>query len=313
MALRVLLADESSTIKKVIQLALQDYAVEVKSVPIGLDVLPVAKVFKPDLVLADVLLTKRSGYEVCQDLKQDPETAQIPVILMWSGFMEIDAHKADECQSDGRLEKPFDADQLRNLVQSLVPRTKANIISEYLTFPDLPEFDEAAHQAPVAPNAAMEIPTISLDEMDSDEDFAQVPLTSPDPQNLDDADDGGWAQQDLKKFKIPMVESEDFAKKFVIPEDELTKARIEVSGDFEEISFNEAEEAEISRPAPPPTHKPQIHEQKMDFDQDLVEKVLRQEARQVIESICWKILPEIAEKIVREEINKILRESEKSI
>jgi len=51
MALRVLLADESSTIKKVMQLALSDFAVEVRSVPVGFDVLPVAQNFKPDIVL----------------------------------------------------------------------------------------------------------------------------------------------------------------------------------------------------------------------------------------------------------------------
>jgi hypothetical protein len=45
----------------------------------------------------------------------------------------------------------------------------------------------------------------------------------------------------------------------------------------------------------------------------MVEKVIREEAREVIESICWKMLPEIAERVVREEINKILRDSEKSI
>ena len=59
MALRVLLADESSTIKKAIQMALAEFAVDVKSVPSGLDVLAVAHTYQPDVVLADVLLTKK--------------------------------------------------------------------------------------------------------------------------------------------------------------------------------------------------------------------------------------------------------------
>ena len=78
MALRVLLADESTTIKKVVQLTLQDFDVDVRSVSVGLDVLSVTKTFKPDLIFADVLLAKRSGYEVCHDLKSDPETQKIP-------------------------------------------------------------------------------------------------------------------------------------------------------------------------------------------------------------------------------------------
>src|SRR5580698_858214 len=88
MALRVLLADESSTIKKVFQLALQDFAVEVRPVNLGIDVASVALSFKPDIIFADVLLQKKNGYDVCNELKQDPALSSIPVVLMWSGFME---------------------------------------------------------------------------------------------------------------------------------------------------------------------------------------------------------------------------------
>ncbi len=135
MALRVLLADESVTIKKVIQLALQDFAVEVKAVPVGLDVLEVSKSFQPDLVFADILLQKRSGYDVCRDLKKDSQTAAIPVILMWSSFMELDAKQVDACGADGRLEKPFEVEMLRKLVLDLVPRTRSQRLATFLEYP----------------------------------------------------------------------------------------------------------------------------------------------------------------------------------
>jgi CheY-like chemotaxis protein len=135
MALRVLLADESVTIKKVIQLALQDFAVEVKAVPVGLDVLEVSKSFQPDLVFADILLQKRSGYEVCADLKRDAATAAIPVVLMWSSFMELDQRQVDTCGADGRLEKPFEVEALRKLVLELVPRTRSQRMAHFLEYP----------------------------------------------------------------------------------------------------------------------------------------------------------------------------------
>lgn len=135
MALRVLLADESTTIKKVMQLALQDYGVDVKSVPVGSDALEVARAFKPDLVFADVLLQKRNGYEVCSDLKRDAELAGIPVVLMWSSFMELDESAYAGCGANGRLEKPFDVDSLRGLVSELVPKTSESKIAEYLRYP----------------------------------------------------------------------------------------------------------------------------------------------------------------------------------
>ena len=143
MALRVLLADESSTINRVMQLALQDFGVEVKAVPVGLDVLPVAKTFQPDIIFADVLLVKRNGYEVCADLKADADMQTVPVVLMWSSFMEVDESKLNQSAPDARLEKPFDAEALRQLVQDLVPKTQSNPISSYLQFPKMPEFKAA--------------------------------------------------------------------------------------------------------------------------------------------------------------------------
>jgi CheY-like chemotaxis protein len=359
MALRVLLADESSTIKKVMQLALQDFAVEVKAVPVGLDVLAVTKTFKPDIVFADVLLTKRNGYEVCADLKNDPETAATPVVLMWSGFMELDEVKAGECRADRRLEKPFDADTLRGIVKDLVQKTKTNPLSEYLTFPPMPEFEEAAAEPMPAPSSealrAGTSPGTRLDEIyaipedntgheleiPQGEEFSEVPLTASAPKSDDGAEDSDWSHQDLSKFKIQipkeeLAEGDDFASKFVIPQEELSQARIEVSGQFEEISFDEPKtktrsaipaetviaaaptpEAEPASAAPAPTAAPKVREEsvktqsRVDIDSEMMEKILREQAREVIESICWKVLPDIAERVVREEIQKILRDNEK--
>lgn len=160
MSLRVLLADESSTIKKVMQLALQDFNVEVKAVPVGLDVLEVTRAFKPDLIFADVLLSKRNGYEVSAELKADHELKVIPIILMWSGFMELDETKAQFSKADRRLEKPFDADTLRNMVRELVPKTQSNIISQYLSFPNLPEITEPVPVIPSQPGVTQSLPPL---------------------------------------------------------------------------------------------------------------------------------------------------------
>lgn len=346
MALRVLLADESSTIKKVMQLALSDFAVEVKAVPVGLDVLAVTKTFKPDIVFADVLLTKRSGYEVCADLKNDPETSHIPVVLMWSGFMEIDEAKAAESKADRRLEKPFDAEHLRSIVNDLVQKTKANPISSFLSFPDMPDFEETPEEKSTGSGDIYAIPEAGEEGFatipEADEEFAAVPLTNPKMSEDHEQDEGGWAHQDLTKFKIQLPENEsaDFASKFVIPQDdELSNAHIEVAGEFEEISFETPKAAAKSgaptadsfvskveksvkeqmmetlqkgSPKPASNAQPNI-QSKVDLNANMMEKVIREEAREMIESICWKVIPEIAERVIREEINKILKETEKSI
>ncbi|MCM2283009.1 MAG: response regulator [Bdellovibrionaceae bacterium] len=135
MALRVLLADESTTIKKVMQLALQDFAVEVKAVHSGLDVLEVARSFQPDIVFADVLLPKRNGYDVCADLKSDPGLKAIPCVLMWSSFMDLDEKAYLNARASGKLEKPFDVESLRGLILELVPTTQTQRLAHFLRFP----------------------------------------------------------------------------------------------------------------------------------------------------------------------------------
>ncbi len=299
MALRVLLADESSTIKKVMLLALQDYGVDVKSVPVGLDVLSVAKTYKPDIVFADVLLSKRSGYDVGRDLKSDPETQRIPVVLMWSGFMDLDETRARASMADDRLEKPFDADNLRGLVRKYVPRTQSNTISSYLSFPPMPQFEDPR------PTAGRDVEAeLELDE----EEFSQVPLT---PQQADTPpSEENWTQQALQNIKpAPVAESFQPTGKgnnpnfdqFMIPDNDLGEARVHSSGEFEEVTFSKK------------LVTPEASKAMSATETVLLERVAREEARAIIESICWKIMPEIAERVVREEISKILKQAEKEI
>src|ERR1044072_4389696 len=153
MALRVLLADESSTIKKVFQLALQDFAVDVRPVNVVLDVVPVAQNFKPDIIFADVLLQKKSGYDVAAEIKGNPALNEIPVLLMWSGFVDLDEDKFQASHANAQLEKPFDVAALRKLVTDLVPRTQNQRLSQFLAFPPMPEMDEKGNAAAPAAEA----------------------------------------------------------------------------------------------------------------------------------------------------------------
>jgi CheY-like chemotaxis protein len=155
MALRVLVADESATIKKVIQLALQDFGVTVKSIPVGNEVLELARSFRPDVVFADVLLSKKNGYDIAEEFKQDPQLRSVPVVLMWSGFVSFDEARFQSCGAVAKLEKPFDADTLRRVVQDHVLKAKTNLIAPFVSV-DLPDFVESSTsvEAPPAQNPA---------------------------------------------------------------------------------------------------------------------------------------------------------------
>lgn len=343
MALRVLLADESSTIKKVVQLALQDFAVDVKAVPIGLDVLPVAKTYKPDIIFADVLITKKNGYEVCAEIKSDPETKDIPVVLMWSGFMEIDESKLQASSANDRLEKPFDAEALRNLVHKWVPRTTNNPISSYLQFPEMPDFEETpthsleepGHDEMAHVHLNLNGPAANLEETQlgqiSTSGFEIAELEKP----LDEDSDDTWTRQDLSQFKI-QIPKDITSSQF----DSLEPNEIDLeSSQFEEIQFGESfsskhiaspELQDLTKSSPsisstPKKTEPLQRSQPViqqpsvksfssgDMSPEMMEKIIREEAREVIESICWKILPDIAERLVREELKKLLGEKDTSI
>ncbi len=166
MPLRVLLADESSTIKKVFQLTLQDYAVEVKSVNVGLDVKAVAQQFKPDIIFADILLQQKSGYDVSAEMKSDKDFLRTPVVLMWSGFMDIDEDKFLASRADAKLEKPFEVERLRSLINQLVPKTKSQNLSRFLTFPKHPDFEEPrSAPLPAAKNPRNPAPPVLAQEL----------------------------------------------------------------------------------------------------------------------------------------------------
>lgn len=312
MALRVLLADESSTIKKVMQLSLQDFAVEVRSVAVGLDVVSVSKVFKPDIIFADILLSKKNGYDVCFDLKSDSDTKNTPVVLMWSGFMELDEQKFQHCKANARLEKPFDAEMLRNLVKDLVQKTKTNPISDYLTFAQLPDFQESSRSNLDS----------SLDTDETSDEFSSVPLTSKNVSPLADA----WSESKLKDFSSINNENSEF---------ELSMdAQVNSEGDFDEITFididngepithesiNESLNKSASEDFKTISRQTSLNENdhssigKNDsFSLARQEEIFREESRKMIEKICWQILPEITERLVKEEINKLLKDVEKSI
>lgn len=136
MSLRVLLADESASIRKVFQMGLQDFGAEVKSVHNGLDVIEVAQNFAPDIIFADILLQKKNGYEVSIEIQKHNELSHVPVVLMWSSFMELDQQQYQASGAKGELEKPFDVENMRKLIRSLVQNTQSQMISDFLQFPD---------------------------------------------------------------------------------------------------------------------------------------------------------------------------------
>src|SRR5712691_10861569 len=90
-----------------VTLALKDQGIEVVSVGNGEAAIRKLPDLSPDLVLADIFMPVRSGYEVCEFVKRDARFAHIPVILLVGAFDPLDEHEAKRVGADGVLKKPF--------------------------------------------------------------------------------------------------------------------------------------------------------------------------------------------------------------
>jgi len=122
-AKKILLADDSLTIQKVVELTFSDSEYDLFCVSNGqraLDRIDAGEL--PDLVLADVVMPEKNGYEVCEAMKANPATARIPVVLLSGTFEPFDRDRAERLGCDAIVSKPFDSQQLLRQVEALLSR-----------------------------------------------------------------------------------------------------------------------------------------------------------------------------------------------
>lgn len=117
---KLLLADDSITIHKVVELILAGEGFEIKTMNNGEDAWAAIPDFKPDIVLADVEMPRMNGYLLCEKIKQDLSTSKIPVLLLAGAFEPFDEESAKRVHADGFVIKPFDAQELINKIQEAI-------------------------------------------------------------------------------------------------------------------------------------------------------------------------------------------------
>lgn len=116
MASRILLADDSITIQKVVNLTFADEGIEVVAVSNGEMAERRLTEIDPDLVLADIFMPGKNGYELCEHIKQSPQFQNVPVVLLVGAFEPFDQNEARRVKADAHLTKPFES---RNLVETV--------------------------------------------------------------------------------------------------------------------------------------------------------------------------------------------------
>lgn len=116
MGKKILVADDSVTIQKVIKLALSSDGYEIQTVNDGTEALRAIESYHPDLVLIDISLPQFDAFTIKKKCSENPATSGIGFVLMVSAFERPDEAQIQHLQFQGRLIKPFDPAHLRKVV-----------------------------------------------------------------------------------------------------------------------------------------------------------------------------------------------------
>src|SRR5690348_17029908 len=116
----LLLADDSITIQKVVAITFAGEDFRITTVDNGEDAIAKARDLRPDVILADVVMPRRNGYEVCEAIKGDAALRHIPVLLLAGTFEAFDEARARAARADGHIAKPFESQALINKVKELL-------------------------------------------------------------------------------------------------------------------------------------------------------------------------------------------------
>src|SRR5437867_1586566 len=181
MATRILLADDSITIQKVVNLTFADEGIEVVAVSNGdLAERRLAEV-APDLVLADIFMPGKNGYELCESIKENPQFQNVPVVLLVGAFEPFDQAEARRVRADAHLTKPFESRTLVETVRRLVGENSGG------SSKPVPRMTEATVEQPAAQEPAPAV-TFTTAELNFSAMIADsVPRASVQSETADDS------------------------------------------------------------------------------------------------------------------------------
>jgi len=170
---KLLLADDSVTIQRVIELTFADEDIQVIAVGDGQQAIGRIEADRPDIILADVGMPERDGYEVASFVKRTPHLAHIPVLLLTGAFEPVDESKARAAGCDGVLVKPFEPQLVISRVRDLLAGRRPGSL-----WAPAPSPAEPVSSAPdrEAPSAA---PAESLDDYFDRLDSAFAGMKAP--------------------------------------------------------------------------------------------------------------------------------------
>lgn len=294
---KLLLADDSVTIQKVIELTFADEDIEVIAVSDGQQAITRAPIDRPDIVLADVGMPERDGYEVAAFIKETPELSHIPVLLLTGAFEPIDEGRARAVHCDGVLVKPFEPQMVINRVKELIAGRRS----------DASGAAGASSPAPFAAAVAAAPPRTGgttdeyFDRLDAAFSVRETPAPAsfspapPAPDLVPPPAATPAPERTVVSAAAGMSATMNPAASTARPADAPAGTEAPTLAQAF-AALLAAEQGKV--PAPPPPSEQALRD-------DVIEEVTRRVVERLTDRVARDVVADVAERVVREEIDRI--------
>jgi DNA-binding response OmpR family regulator len=320
MSRKLILADDSITIQKVVELILAEENFEIKSTNNGEEALSAIPSFQPNVVLADIEMPKMNGYQLCEKIKQDPSSQGISVILLAGAFEPIDEELAKQVKADDYIVKPFESQELLSKINAVLTAS--------------PVTEVEADEEPV------EVAAVESDETQLEEDLwamEEIPEAAevtavPEEEVTAGTEEMAELAESLEAVPEPEMpiaveepppkeEAEPVAEKAPAPDVSMLSNE-EMKRIFEDavntkitslVSSLDIKEAILSSLTP--LVKESVEKVIWEVVPDITEKMLKEMLKGSLESltkevekVIWETVPDLAETMISKEIERIRSE-----
>ncbi|MFB3916948.1 MAG: PleD family two-component system response regulator [Terriglobales bacterium] len=222
--------DDSATMREVIKIAFRRENINVLACNDGASALAQMEQTRPDVVISDVIMPEKDGYEVCQQIKQDPRLSRTPVILMSGVVNRSVAERAFAVKADELIRKPFQPQDLINRVKHLLQpkaaapmsaaaaaNASAALSSIFSTPVTAPAFTARPTSAAAATSQATPAPPMARPAVPAPSAPLIISATPPSPAAAPTraaaAPRSGNTPLEIQKMKIEILRLEGLVKK----------------------------------------------------------------------------------------------------
>ena len=299
---KLLLADDSVTIRKVVELTFADEGIEVFAVGNGDAAMQKFIEVQPDIVLVDVEMPSPNGYQICDMIKQDEATKHIPVLLLVGSFEPFDQDEAERVAADGFMTKPFHS------IRELVARVSDLLGTSATPLAADPDTADIEHLY----NSSF-AETMPIEDYTTEEDLFTSPAeTQFDDASLDDemieairpsgnVSENGASESEQIVETIELVKDFDWSPAAKVEDDKRAGAEAEFEPQFAvaegEIPTDEADSDRAPTDAA-------IGEPSEELISLIARRVVEKLSDRVIRDIAREAVPRIAEKLIREALKE---------